>query len=120
MPEPRPTPRELPDVDSRRVLAISLGFLLFVAIGMAILAGVYGYRLGGYRPAPPAAFPAPELQTNPLADLRRLQDEQRARLAQDGWADQSRGLRLIPIERAMDLIAARGAQAYDPIETAGP
>ncbi len=120
MPEPRPTMRELPDVDSRRVLAISLGFLLFVAIGMAILAGIYGHRLGDYRPPPPAAFPAPELQTNPVADLRQLQEEQRARLEQNGWADQGRGLRLIPIERAMDLTAARGARAYDPIETAGP
>ena len=116
MPESRPTLRETGDVDTRQVLTISIGFLLFVAIGMAVLAAVYTDILGGYHMAPPGLFPAPQLQTQAQGDLQRLQADQGAQLERSGWADQSRGLRYLPIERAMSVIAARGPHAYDPIE----
>ncbi len=115
MSEPHHTRREQPDVDTLRILGVTFGFLLFVAIGMAVLATFYHQKTGAYRVAPPVAFPAPQLQTDPAADLRKLQTAQRAELARNDWADPGHTLRRIPIEHAMSIIAARGAHAYDPI-----
>ena len=115
MPEAHPTRREPPDVDTIRIVSFGLGFLLFVAIGMAVLAGFYGHEVGGSHMPAPAPFPAPQLQTDPSSDLAKLEAAQRAELERAGWSDQSRGLRRIPIERAMAIIAARGSHAYDPV-----
>ena len=44
----------------------------------------------------PAAFPAPQLQSDPAGDLRDYQAAQRARLSVYAWADRERGLVRIP------------------------
>ena len=52
--------------------------------------------------------------------LRRVLSEQRARLSGYAWADRDKTLVRIPIERAMQLIVRKGAQAYDPLAPAAP
>jgi hypothetical protein len=47
--------------------------------------------------------------------LGRLTAQQRARLSGYHWADASHTVITIPIERAMQLVAARGAGAYAPV-----
>jgi hypothetical protein len=58
-------------------------------------------------------FPKPELQTDPQADLQDFERDQRATLSGYGWVDRSEGIARIPIEQAMQIVAARGAHAYD-------
>jgi len=115
MPEAHHTRRERPDVDTVRIVAISFGFLAFVAIGMGVLAAFYGHKVGTYHMPAPAPFPAPQLQTDPAADFDKVEAAQRAELEREGWSDEAHGLRRIRIERAMALIAARGVHAYDPV-----
>ena len=109
--------REPPGVATRTILSATMGFLLFVAAGLALLHLYYRHVLDAEPvPKPAATFPAPRLQADPEADLAELQRRQGERLAAYGWVDRDTGLVQIPIERAMALIAARGADAYAPLE----
>ncbi len=52
--------------------------------------------------------PDPRLQTDPLGDLKRLRDSEDLTLGHYAWVDKSAGTVRLPINRAIDLIAARG------------
>jgi threonine/homoserine efflux transporter RhtA len=108
--------RQEPDsLAKRRLLATTIGsFVAFgaaVAVSAWILAGARAGRDTG--PAAPSAAP-PAIgmaeQGLILAAPRGL-DEQRAHrasLEHWGWIDRDAGVARIPIERAMDLVAADG------------
>jgi hypothetical protein len=106
-----------PNVATGIVTITVVGFLGFVALSMT---GLFFYL----RSSVPDAFgkviehhfPEPTLQKNPQDDLRRFKREQREALSGYGWVDQSKGLVRIPIDEAMRIIAARGRQAYDPLD----
>jgi len=51
---------------------------------------------------------APHLQLNENVDLIALRTREEEGLNSYGWIDQTAGVVRIPIERAMDLIVARG------------
>jgi hypothetical protein len=103
------------------VIAAIVGFLGFVALSMT---GLFFYL----KSAAPDAFKAtvenpfaePALQKTPHADLRDFEREERKKLSGYGWVDQSKGLVRIPIERAMQIVAARGALAYDAPDQPAP
>ena len=59
----------------------------------------------------PAEPPEPRLQTAPADDLRRLRAAEDAALGGYGWIDEKAGTVRIPIDRAIDLVAARGLPA---------
>ncbi|MEZ5786447.1 MAG: hypothetical protein R3D62_08230 [Xanthobacteraceae bacterium] len=107
---------ETPQVRARAVLLTVAGLFLLVAGSLAGLYFYFGWVVHGSTHPPASAFPAPQLQTDPGADLRRLEAAQRARLSDYAWIDRSRGIIRVPIERAMALIAARGKDAYAPLE----
>jgi hypothetical protein len=65
---------------------------------------------------PAGKFEPPQLQSDPAGELRDYQAAQRARLEGYAWTDRERGLVRIPIERAMGMIAARGREAYAPLD----
>ena len=68
---------------------------------------------GGF--VPPNGFPEPRLQTR--FDGQRDSDiaAQQAQLDRFRWIDRAHGVFQIPIDRAMRLVAERGARAYDPV-----
>jgi|SRR5579871_1003604 len=109
------------------------GVLLFL-VGLAVVSvliyfmlwGFYGY-LNGFRQQPKRAaapletvhdnpnteervqrFPEPRLQPNPPADLNKFRAQEEEILNSYGWTDQQAGIAHIPIEQAIDIIAARG------------
>ncbi|MGE5207328.1 MAG: hypothetical protein ACM3PW_17085, partial [Chlamydiota bacterium] len=109
------------------------GVLLFLA-GLAIVSvliyfmlwGFYGY-LNGFKqkraemPSPLEtahdnantqkviqSFPEPRLQANEPADLNKFQAQQEQILNSYGWVDQQAGIAHIPIEQAIDILAAHG------------
>ncbi|HVR72717.1 MAG TPA: hypothetical protein VMT52_00220 [Planctomycetota bacterium] len=57
--------------------------------------------------APRSEPPMPRLQVSPLDDLGKLRAEEDAILGTYGW-DRESGLFRIPIERAMEVLAAEG------------
>lgn len=70
--------------------------------------------------SPPEQFPSPRVQTHQAEQRQELLAAQRQQLMGYAWADQGKTLVRIPIERAMDIIAQRGAQAYAPLLPPGP
>jgi hypothetical protein len=52
-------------------------------------------------------FPFPREQPNPLADLTALRAREDAELNGYGWINKTTGVVRIPIERAIDILAAR-------------
>ncbi|MCO6417960.1 hypothetical protein JYK14_17600 [Siccirubricoccus sp. KC 17139] len=109
--------RQGEDLNPRAILLVALGTLglLFAAVTLCWLferlSGLHGPS--GHTPG---SFVPPRLQSDPAGELRDYQAAGRARLAGYGWADRERGLVRIPIARAMDLVAARGAEAYAPLD----
>ena len=110
-----------PDVDSRVVFTVTMGFLIFVALSMT---GLFFYLRadapGALNTPSERQFPQPALQKAPQSDLRQFEAEQRAALSGYAWVDRNKGIARIPIEDAMRIIAERGEHAYDPIEAPDP
>lgn len=107
---------ESPQVATGLVLFAVLGFFIFVSLSLVGLHIYYSWDVQRPVAVPPRPFAEPQLQVDSAADLVRLQAEQRKRLMGYAWVDRSRGFVRIPIDRAMDLIIARGADAYAPLE----
>jgi len=109
------TPHEPGDVNARRVVIVAGSILAFVFISMAALYLVYSNLIPHRQAERPGLFPQPRLQADEAAELGRLTAQRRARLSGYHWADASHTVITIPIERAMQLVAARGAGAYAPV-----
>jgi hypothetical protein len=105
-----------------RIRPIALAFVVLLVIGILTQVLMYvvlrGFTLRDERtsePASPLAAtygrqvpPAPRLQVAPAADLGRLRTSEETLLHQYAWADRDAGVVRIPIERAIELLAARG------------
>jgi hypothetical protein len=107
---------ESPEVDARAIVAFAFGFVGFVALALVLL-GVY-YRHANVSAAPPTPreFPAPRLETHNGEALAKTKETQDAGAAGYAWVDRQRQLVRIPLDRAMQIIAARGAGAYGPVD----
>jgi hypothetical protein len=114
-------PPQPPEVSDRPILMVVGGFLVFVALAIA------GLLLFLQKEAPRALvprveqpFPQPALQKLPQSDLARFEAAQRSALSGYAWVDRDHGLARIPIDEAMQMIASRGAHAYDPLQASSP
>lgn len=106
------------------VFSAALAALIIITALLAI-ALVGGFRL----PPPPAAQPSqiapglqpavPQLQSAPANDLHRYRKEKEQLLQEYRWIDKSSGRIQIPIERAMQLTAARNSPRTVPSLSAG-
>jgi hypothetical protein len=115
---PEQARREEHGVATTQVVWIALGFLVAVGISVLALLAYFHATVRGGLATSPRVFPGPELQADPRGNLRQLQLQQNAQLQGYAWTDRERGIARIPIEDAMALVAARGAQAYDPLDQA--
>ena len=100
---------ETRDVAPRTMWLLGLGFAVFIA------GSAFGLLLF-FSPDPPWAFdraakPEPTLQISPAADLAAYEAEKRQALSRR--AEAGPGLRVIPIEQAMRLVA-QGHRATVP------
>jgi hypothetical protein len=122
---PAPDSRRAPFDTEIHTRAI-VHFLVWLVVGVVIV--VVGIRLLESRferqarqaDLPPSPLvdrtqhrvpPEPRLQPAPQVDLQRYLDEERRRVANWGWVDEKAGVVHIPVERAMDILAARGLPA---------
>jgi hypothetical protein len=58
--------------------------------------------------APPVVIPGPQLLARPEGELARVRELEKEQIEGYGWVDQQQGIVRIPIERALDLVAAQG------------
>ncbi len=97
-----------------------IGFFLFMAVMFIVLAVLTSsWTHGIWSPHGPLTGPpsgpgwngsAPQLQTDPLADLQRLQTQEYQQLHSTKWTDDGHSYATIPIEKAMALIASADAE----------
>ncbi len=109
------------DIDTRTVTAtgVAIGLLtVAVGFGMWFLFDHFLNREAGRNAPPPplsieapTAPPEPRLQASPPIDLKTMRQEEDTVLKNYAWIDPDRGVVRIPIDRAMELVAHRGAAA---------
>jgi hypothetical protein len=116
MSKPRGKQLEKGDVATRKVSYVAAGLIAFLIVSAGVLYAVFAAVVPADRTPAFREFPSPRLQADPAAELRALQDKQRKELSSYRWMDSSRTLIGMPVERAMAIVAARGDQAYAPIE----
>ena len=110
--------REKPDVRAGVLASVLAGFFAFVLLAATGLFVFYHSRARDATFVEVQAFPVPRLQT--LSDGLTDPDiaRQKSALDQARWVDRAKGVFQIPIDEAMQVIAGRGAEAYDPIPQA--
>jgi hypothetical protein len=105
---------EAQDVAPRKVVYAGIGLLLGTAISVAFAVGVIAVLPAPAAPAKPDLEtvsqepPSPRLEIDGRADRAVVEDAAAAKLTGYAWIDRSAGTVRIPIERAMELRAARG------------
>jgi hypothetical protein len=108
------------EVMMERVIGFAAGLILLIGASAAVcwlLFGAFKRGLVAEDPPPPplpeaqAAItpPPPTLQASPIRDMASLREHEDAILQSYGWVDEGAGIAHIPIERAIDLTAERGA-----------
>ncbi|HVW22556.1 MAG TPA: hypothetical protein VHC86_15180 [Opitutaceae bacterium] len=112
--EPTEGTWEKRDASPRRILEIGLGLAGFVVVALLVswwLAGSWGSRSGTSLLGSPGAFTAgPAYRTSVERDWTAVRAAARARLTGYGWVDRRAGVVRIPIDRAMQLMAASGSE----------
>jgi hypothetical protein len=102
------------------VLFGALASVLLMLVAIWGLNAVYDWQVPR-RPLPaPEQFPSPRVQRDEAQQLQELRSAQRRQLTGYEWTDQDKTLVRIPVERAMEIIAQRGAEAYAPLLPPGP
>ncbi|MEA1648238.1 hypothetical protein UAJ10_04310 [Nitrospirillum sp. BR 11164] len=103
---------ETRDMSPRAVLWSAAGLVAFVAVALGLVAGLV-HLLGHGRGPTPVTAPPPMAGGAPLDEVPYLGGAQvraraEAELTRYGWADRDAGRAIIPIDRAMDLLARKG------------
>jgi hypothetical protein len=105
------------DVATRRILLAVGGYLGFVLVGMiAMFFYVKADAPAAFKLPVERRFPQPSLQTSPQQDLAEILLKQRQPMSQYEWIDKSKGLARIPIDKAIEIVIARGERGYDPLD----
>jgi hypothetical protein len=107
------------DVNTRAISRSLVVLLAIVVVSLVTMRWLFDY-FSATQPLGPSASPftdvrqlppEPRLQVQPVVDLDRERKEQEDLLNSYGWTDRATGKVRIPIDRAMDLIIARGLPA---------
>ena len=124
---------EITDVSVPGLFAFAAGLLFSVgAILVGLVVFFYAFNLLNThlvrriaRQEPGAAsrvraapdYEGPLLQVKPEEDLRWMRSHNSADLGGYGWVDRPAGVVRLPVDRAMDLLAARGLPPVSPNHT---
>lgn len=101
---------ETKDVNTRGVFLTGLGLAIALVIVLGAT-GLFFHSLDIQKPlttATPVIPPEPRLQVDPANDLHTMQATQQAILNSYDWVDEGNGIARIPIDRALEIIAAQG------------
>ncbi len=104
---------------TRAILYVAGGILLLLAASVGVLIAVFSWQVPNEEPQAPRVFPGPHALEDETTELKNLRAEHEKQLESYAWADRNKQKVAIPIERAMQIIAKRGKDAYGPIEQQG-
>lgn len=102
-------------VSTRGVAWAAGGSLLLLAGAIAGFSAIYHHAVPVETVPAPQVFPQPRVDTNDVEKLHDLHAAQTKQLETWRWTDDQHTVLQIPIERAMQLLAQKGASAYDPL-----
>jgi hypothetical protein len=116
---------ELRDVEFRRVAIAGAVLIVGSLLAMIAMAFLFKYfaareakdqppRSSFTSPRTPEQPPEPRLQVTPFADLRVLREAQNGELHSYGWIDRKNGIVRVPIDRAEEMIVAKGLPVWAP------
>ena len=90
--------------------------MLLVLVAVAVVALYFGFHTAAsdVERSLPVAMPQPALQTHPQQDLAHLRAREEQLLNTYYWVDRDIGIVHIPIEKAMDQVAAGALPAGAP------
>jgi hypothetical protein len=108
-----------PGVASRAVIIVTSALMAMMIAAVIGLSVFYVWWLPDRALPAPRPLPTPQVRTDERLLRQEIEAAQRARLTGYRWQDDQKTLIAIPIERAMQILAGRGAKAYDPIATSG-
>ena len=105
---------------SVRTIVVSLVFLLLGAfLASVVTVGIFRYLHDTYQPDVAAKQalsqipPEPRLEVAPAVQLQILQAHEDHVLSTYSWVDQKAGTVRVPIDRAIDMLAAKGLPSHD-------
>lgn len=106
---------EMTDARPRPILAFTAGVLAALVLSLIVTWWLFRLMASATAPAGGVAAartepPAPRLQVTPSQDLESIRAAEIDRLSSYGWVDRRAGTVRIPIDRAIDLIAAEAEE----------
>jgi len=120
------------EIDVRSITRIAIWLGVVTVLSFVISWGFYlllerGEKALDAPPSPlveaaaPQVPPGPQLQASPAIALQAFRAEEEARLASYGWVDRTQGVAHVPVERAIDRVAAEGSlPSFAPPATPEP
>lgn len=94
---------------------VSGAIVALLGLAFAASAAIYWSVTAHGTFSAPAKFPAPRILQDQALERKELYSAQRQRLATYSWIDRANHIIAIPIERAIDILAQKGADGYAPI-----
>jgi hypothetical protein len=107
---------EMTDASISGLVKFGIGLFLLIVVVLFAMRSMFDHFSNTQQLGPPASpfeetrtLPAaPRLQVHPVQELKQLRDGENEKLDSYGWVDQKAGIARIPVDRAMDLLLARG------------
>jgi len=100
------------DWSLRPVALIYAGIPVLLVVSSLVLIAAYPNALPDVDRTLHIAPPGPRLQTDAAGDLQKFRADEERRLNTYYWVDKQKGIVHIPIEQAMQKLAARGAPGF--------
>src|SRR5258706_8443014 len=108
------------ELDTRAIAAFTVGVVVVTLIAAAVMWWMSSVlkrqeeaKDRAPSPLPEARLdsipPGPRLQPSPPRDIDELQARDKAILTTYGWVDPAHGVARIPVDRAIDILADKGA-----------
>ena len=107
---------EMTDASISGLVKFGIGLFLLIVVVLFAMRSMFEHFSTTQQLGPPASPfeetrtlpPAPRLQVQPVQELRQLREGENEKLNSYGWVDQKAGMARIPVDRAMELLLAKG------------